>query len=200
MPRHRPPLLAVTVAVTVAAAAVAAVAGCTRKADPAAPCLRQWDVPIGTLATTTTDCRTFIGQTAPQPFDYWAVSAEVKRTVGARLEMSARISRPAADAESPVELAFRGGHFALSRSGFYFWESQGHWSGWQPTGMRIEGENKLAVHQDGQEIEGFINDALVGTFRLAAAPAPGKVGVFVKGRLGTPVKAQVREFQLRELP
>jgi hypothetical protein len=180
---------------------LAALPACSSRTSSAALiCADVWDVKAGKLDAPAPDCSAFTGTTAAlPPFDYWAARYEYKKPIPASFTMSAKFTRPAADADMPVELVFRGGHFGVaSKRGYFFWESDKHWTGWQPTNAWGDGENELMVRQNGAAVEGYVNGTLVGTFTLASQkPSVEAVGLFLKSNVGTPAKTEIRSFSVK---
>ena len=58
---------------------------------------------------------------------------------------------------------------------------------------------RLAVRQKGADLEGFIDGALVGTFKLNVVPSPGPVGIGFKSASGKAAKVKLRDFTVTEL-
>jgi len=74
-----------------------------------------------------------------------------------------------------------------------------HWTQWQATKVDVGQETTIAVRQKGADLEGFINGALVGTFKLNVTPAPGPVGIGFKSASGRAAKVKLRDFLVTEL-
>jgi len=195
---------------TLMVVAVLALVGC--KEEPsAASCAADWTVVRGTQDADGPECAAFVGTSVEvnPSFDWWGATFDQKREPkGTALKIEAVFSRPLEDGDRPVDLHFRGGYFGVAQNKFYFWEGDGqppnpaapiHWTEWQQTAVDVKQETTIAVRQKGVDLEGFINGALVGTFKLNTAPPPGPVGIGFKSAKGKAAKVKFRNFTVTEL-
>jgi len=199
--------------VTLVLAASVALGGCTgNKASTSGSCPSEWTVLRGTQEADSSNCATFIGTSAEvnPSFDWWGASFDRKASPkGTSLKIEAKFSRPLDDGDRPVDLHFRGGYFGVAQDKYYFWEgdtepekpapANAHWTQWQATKVDVGQETTIAVRQKGADLEGFINGALVGTFKLNVTPAPGPVGIGFKSASGRAAKVKLRDFLVTEL-
>jgi hypothetical protein len=142
-------------------------------------------------------------------YDWWAGQFHWKQPEGTNLKIEVKFSRPLGDRNSPAGVHFRGGFFDVATDAYYFWEGDDkvgvqpavqHWTGWVKTKVDITQETTVAVRQKGVDLEGFINGALVGTFKLNAAPTSGPVGVGFKTPKGkADERVKFRDFTVTEL-
>src|SRR4051812_46564585 len=114
----------------VAVLSVSAPACARHDAASGGSCLGKWSARHGSLGASAPGCASFVGTSAQReagapgvntPTDYFAGAYEWKTPVSAHFDESARFSRPVDDAESPVELTFRGGSFGVARGKYFFW-------------------------------------------------------------------------------
>lgn len=174
-------------------------------------CTERWETVFGAQEADGSACSAFIGTSAEvrPEYDWWAGQFHWKQTKGTRLKIEVKFSRALEDRDSPAGIHFRGGFFDVAGDKFYFWEGDDrigvkpavqHWTGWVATKVDVTQETTVAVRQKGVDLEGFINGALVGTFKLDAAPGPGPVGVDFKTPRGkTGAKVKFRDFSVTEL-
>ena len=185
--------------------------GCKATASSSSSDCSEWAVLKGKQAPDGGSCAAFIGESAEvnPTFDWWGASFDKKTpTKGTKLRIEAKFSRPLEDGDRPVDLHFRGGYFGVAQDKYYFWEGDSapteaappnaHWTSWQPTKVDVKQESTIAVRQDGVNIEGFINGALVGTFKLNTPPTPGPVGIGFKSAKGKAAKVKIRDFVVSE--
>jgi hypothetical protein len=116
------------------------------------------------------------------------------------LEISVKVWRLTNDHEMPIEIAFRGGFFAVTgMASWSFYERADHWTGWQPTGEPAirNGMIELRVTQRGSHVTGYANGKLLGSFELDAPPPEGPVGLQFKGHPGTLARISFTDFVVR---
>lgn len=187
-----------------------AIVGC--KKSGTGTCADGWTVLRGAQEADDAACGAFVGTSAEvnPAFDWWGAQFDQKaQPKGTALKIELTFSRPLEDADRPVDLHFRGGYFGVAQDKYYFWEGDSepprpappnpHWTDWQQTKVDVRQETTIAVRQKGAEVEGYINGALVGTFKLNAAPTPGPVGVGFKSIKGKSAKVRLRDFSVTEL-
>jgi hypothetical protein len=191
--------------------AAVAVLGCKGgSAGSGGQCSDVWEAVHGTQDSDGDGCSAFIGSSAEvkPSYDWWGALFDWKKhpkTTNVKIEVT--FSRPLEDSDRDVSVHFRGGYFGVAQDKYYFWEGDDrnadppvpHWTGWQQTRVDIHQETAIAVRQKGAELEGFINGALVGTFKLNAAPAPGPLGIGFKSAKGKVAKVKLRGFAVSEL-
>ncbi len=181
--------------------------GC--KSSGSGNCSDSWVAIRGTQEADDGSCAAFIGTSAQvnPSYDWWGATFDRKtQTHGTSLKIEVRFSRPLEDADRPVDLHFRGGVFGVAQNKYYFWDGDTepappvpHWTDWQQTKVDAQQETVIAVRQKGTDLEGFINGALVGTFKLNAAPPAGAIGVGFKSAQGKAAKVKIRDFTVTEL-
>jgi hypothetical protein len=175
-----------------------------------ARCSDIWEAVRGTQESDAEACSAFIGTSAEvkPAYDWWGALFDAKKLpAGTSLKIEVTFSRPLEDSDRDVSIHFRGGYFGVAQDKYYFWEGDDrnmdpavpHWTGWQQTRANIHQETTIAVRQKGADLEGFINGALVGTFKLNGAPAPGPIGVGFKSAKGKVAKVKMRGFSIAEL-
>ncbi|MEP7123642.1 MAG: hypothetical protein ABJE95_22130 [Byssovorax sp.] len=187
-----------------------ALAGCNPSG--AGKCSDIWEGVYGAQETDGAACSGFIGTSSEvkPDYDWWAGQFQWKQQPkGTRLKIEVKFSRPLDDRDSPAGVHFRGGFFDVAKDKYYFWEGDDrvgvkpavqHWTEWVPTKVDITQETTVTVRQKGVDLEGFINGALVGTFKLNAEPTPGSVGVDFKTPKGkTTARVKFRDFSVSEL-
>lgn len=155
---------------------------------------------LGKLEGQGTTCTGVAVAKTPE-LPYWIGDFEYVKTINStNLEISAKFKRPYVASFYPVEIVFMGGHFGASKAGYFFWESDLHYSETKPAPTFLPNdENELKVRQTGKKIEGFVNGTLVGSFELEKEPAGQRVGVFFKAKKDVQSQVQVRDFTVREL-
>jgi len=186
-----------------------ALIGC--KPSSSGNCTDSWTAVRGTQEADDASCGAFVGTSVEvnPAFDWWGAQYDRKmQPKGTVLKIEVKFSRPVEDSDRPVDLHFRGGYFGVAQDKFYFWEGDSeppvsqpnpHWTDWQQTKVDIHQETTIAVRQKGAELEGYINGALVGTFKLNTAPTAGLVGVGFKSAKGKSAKVKIRDFSVTEL-
>lgn len=174
-------------------------------------CAESWETVFGKQDADGAGCSAFIGTSAEvQPsFDWWGGQFHWKKPGGTNLKIEVKFSRALEDRDSPAGIHFRGGFFDVAKDKYYFWEGDDkigvqpavmHWTDWVATKVDITQVTTVAVRQKGVDVEGFINGALVGTFKLNRDPGPGPVGVDFKTPKGkTSSKVQFRDFSVTAL-
>lgn len=187
--------------------ALLAMLGC--KSSGSAKCSDNWIAIRGTQEADDSSCEAFVGTSVlvNPSYDWWGATFDRKtQTHGTALKIEVKFSRPLEDADRPVDLHFRGGVFGVAQDKYYFWDGDTeptpptpHWTDWQQTKVDIQQETTIAVRQKGADLEGFINGALVGTFKLNATPSAGTVGVGFKSAKGKAAKVKIRDFSITEL-
>jgi hypothetical protein len=185
------------------------VLGC-KPAGGRGQCSDVWEAVHGTLESDGEGCAAFIassGEVKPA-YDWWGALFDWKKPPqGTNVKVEVTFSRPMEDSDRDVSIHFRGGYFGVAQDKYYFWEGDDrnadpavpHWTGWQQTRADIRQETTIAVRQKGAELEGYINGALVGTFKLAVAPPTGPVGVGLKSAKGKVAKVKLRGFSVTDL-
>jgi hypothetical protein len=185
--------------------------GCKASGSGSGNCATDWTAIRGTQEADGPGCAPFIGTSAEvnPTFDWWGASFNRKvEPKGTALKIEATFSRPLEDGDRPVDLHFRGGYFGVAQNKYYFWEGDGeppkaapnpHWTDWQKTNVDVHQETVIAVRQKGADLEGFIDGALVGTFKLNSPPSPGPVGIGFKSAQGKAAKVKFRNFTVTEL-
>ena len=191
--------------------AVLAMGGCSKSSE-SGTCRTEWIAVRGTQEADGATCAAFVGTSVEvnPAFDWWGAQYDRKsQLTGTALKIEVKFSRPLEDADRPVDLHFRGGYFGVAQDKYYFWEGDGeppkpagpnpHWTDWQQTKVDVRQETTIAVRQKGADLEGYINGALVGTFKLNATPTPGPVGVGFKSAKGKSAKVKIRDFVVTKL-
>jgi len=207
--------------IAVAGLAVLAMAGCKPlgagssggggSIGSSAKCPDHWEVVFGAQEADDAACSGFIGASSEvkPEYDWWAGQFHWKKPMAPNLKIEVKFSRPLEDTSSPAGVHFRGGFFDVAQDKYYFWEGDDrvgvtpavqHWTGWVQTKVNVHEETTVAVRQKGTDLEGFINGALVGTFKLNAEPTTGPVGVGFKSPKGkTAAKVKFRDFSVTEI-
>jgi hypothetical protein len=188
--------------------AVGAVLGC--KSPASGQCSDGWEAVHGMQESDGEGCSAFIGSSSEvkPAYEWWGALFDWKKQPkGTHLKIEVKFSRPLEDTDRDASVHFRGGFFGVAQDKYYFWEGDDrsadpavpHWTGWQQAKVDIRQETAIAVRQKGPELEGFINGALVATFRLNEEPKPGPVGVGFKSRKGKIAKVKMHGFAVTEL-
>lgn len=114
------------------------------------------------------------------------------------IEVSVDAERLSDEHEMPIEIAFRGGFFAVTgTSSWFLYESDRNWTGWQPTPVPI-GKRRMALRvvQRGRQVTGYIDGHLAGSLALTTEQHR-TVGIAFKARPGQAGKIRFRDFKLR---
>lgn len=116
------------------------------------------------------------------------------------IEVEVVAERLTGEHEMPIELAFRGGFFAVTgTSSWFLYENDHHWTGWQPTPVPVKtGWLALRVVQRGTQVSGYVDEQLVGSFTLQNVHGRA-VGVAFKARPGERGSIRFRDFTVRRV-
>lgn len=115
------------------------------------------------------------------------------------IEISVSAERLTGEHEMPIEIAFRGGFFAVTgTSSWFLYEHDRHWTGWQPTPVPVGGGvMSLRVVQRGQSVSGYVNGQLAGSFTLQSSAQGRAVGLAFKAHPGALGRVRFWDFAAR---
>lgn len=122
-----------------------------------------------------------------------------RHVIDGDIEISVDAERLTDEHEMPIEIAFRGGFFAVTgTSSWFLYEHDRHWTGWQPTPVAVgPGVVSLRVVQRGQHVTGYIDERLVGSFTLQNTAQGRAVGLAFKARPSSLGRVRFTNFVVR---